>query len=199
MTSSGVAQIELLLHFFDVCTNQVLYSRQVYPKMAFKLVSCYGNVPVYQVQDPEVRSFINEGLTGLKTMLLEEPHVKVTTFEVVLLDEKGTVLESYNFGMPIGDVTKQDPQKAKSTLRGILLQLASRMSDLPPLSEPTDDGDLSFTFRLETQNEQELQSLQWFEVTAPDSTVENPKPTSVMPVAKGDQNCLRMDVEIMLN
>ena len=73
------------------------------------------------------------------------------------------------------------------------------MSDLPPLSEPTDDGDLSFTFRLETQNKQELQSLQWFEVTASDSTAENPKPTSVMPVAKGDQNCLRMDVEIMLN
>jgi len=190
MTSSHV---DLLLHFFDVCANQVLYSRQVYPKVAFKLVTCYGNVPVYQVQDTEVRAFIREGLKGLRALLLEEPNVKVRGFQVVLLDGKGGALESYCFGVP--SFENDNVQKAQASFRGVLLQLTSRMSDLPALCP---DDDLSFTFRLQAQDEkeQEMQSLQWFEVFLPKSDNKSTKTSSVIPVAKSDHNSLRIDAEI---
>ena len=139
----------LWLDFLEICVNQVLYNRGVYPEVAFRLSSCYSNLPVYQIQDPEVRSFIRNGLFGLSSLISEEPSVRVSQLKVTLLSGSGNPVESYNFGVPSAwpEVTQ-----LQSDLRGALLQLSSRMSDLPALDP---DPDMSFNLRLPTEAEQE--------------------------------------------
>jgi len=186
-------KVALWLDFLDICVNQVLYNRGVYPQVAFRLSSCYSNLPVYQIQDPEVKAFIRDGLSSLNSLISEESSIRVSKLKVTLLSGCGKSVESFNFCVP---TAWPEVRRLQSDFRGAMLQFSSRMSDLPAL-EP--DPDMSFTFQVltETKQDKELKTLDWFEINDPWNTPgTSPKATVVIPVVKPGANLLGIDIEI---
>jgi len=200
--------LDVVLEFLDVVTNQILYSRAIYPKAVFKLRSSYINLPVYHVQDPEVRSFICEGLSSLRSLLADEG-CRFDRFEVVVLSEQETPVETYAFkidgsGFECGDddVIMSYPEIQRE-FRGILLRLTSKMADLKALNE---GGDFSFTFRTRVKSPnsgREIRNMNWFHLAEDNESTfgpspplgDPPPPTTVIPVAKSKTH-LRLEVQI---
>jgi len=199
------SSVESVMGFLEVCINQVLYCRKVYPEVLFKLTSCYVNLPIYQVQDPSVKDFIRDGLEDLKVLMLQEkPQIHIKKFQILLMDGNERTLETFSFGLP----SRQEFEECQTPLyRSAVMQLMARMTDLPELS---DDEDLTFTFRVSTGEsgagsggESEFRPLTWYQVQEEDlddqysplfSSNLSTSNKTVIPVT--DQKLLSIEIEV---
>ena len=177
---------DLILEFLDLITNQILFQRQVYPPSIFKLKSCYINLPVYQVQDANVKAYIHDGLASLRGLICDES-CQLDRFEIVILDGQETALETFSLGL--NDLkrmheTNPDYRQLQRDFRGVVLQLNAKMADLKPL--PSDD-EMSFTFRTKVKCKNEIRNMNWHHISDKSlfGSLDDP-PTSVIPIARFD-------------
>jgi len=195
------SSVESVMGFLEVCINQVLYCRKVYPEVLFKLTSCYVNLPIYQVQDPSVKDFIRDGLEDLKVLMLQEkPQIHIKKFQILLMDGNERTLETFSFGLP----SRQEFEECQTPLyRSAVMQLMARMTDLPELS---DDEDLTFTFRVSTGEsagsggEPEFRPLTWYQVQEEDQDSllfsSNPSTSNKTVIPVTDQKLLSIEIEV---
>lgn len=158
-----------LLELMDVVTNYVLRQRGVYPDLVFRQKLAYGQIPVYQIVDEPVKSYIEAGLASLGDLI--DSKEDAVTFLIVLIDGHEEALESYRitlhglnlFCQEQALVSGEAWEKFYLDCRNVLLSLGTRISDMAIAPVSLSDPEASFVFELATASD--IDDLNWFRAT----------------------------------